>query len=260
MRNQYVIGNQLVVAPQTTPLAKVIQMNLRYWINPLKETRMTRNRKEEIGRISTPVNPPVARQHHLPARMSSWQISRLEDIQPGMVVYNTDDRVCQRYDGKNWYTLLHYPGERYLGGIVMEINRDGSAGLITTVSSQNTTAQWKDGFHRVRLQEICEVPTAIAQKWSIEVLKGNNITYAVRMAGHYCVNANGQMIRGWRIPTLSELLLLLQNSFSGNSFSSGAAWAFQDQDRISWLYLLPPNSEKELLSPEQYFVRLVRPY
>jgi hypothetical protein len=260
MRNHYVNGNQLVVAPPAAHLAKVIQMNLRNWVSPLKEIKMTRNRKEEIGRISTPVNPPVARQHYLPIRMSHLQISRLDGIQPGMVVFNIDDSICQRYDGRHWYTILHYPGERYLGGIVMEINRDGTSGLITTISSQNTTVQWKDNFHRLALEEVNEIPAAVAEKWKIEVLRGNNITYAVRMAGHYCVTANGQMIRGWRIPLLSELLLLIENSFMSNYFTTGAAWAFQEQDRISWLHLLPSHSENEPLPPHQYFVRLVRPF
>lgn len=260
MRNHYVNGNQVVVAPPAAHLAKVIQMNLRNWVSPLKEIKMTRNRKEEIGRISTPVNPPVARQNHLPVRMSQLQISRLDGIDPGMVVFNTDDRICQRYDGHNWYTILHYPGERYLGGIVMEINRDGTSGLITTISSQNTTVQWKENYHRLSLRDIREVSATLSENWKIEVLKGNNITYAVRMASHYCVTANGQMIRGWRIPLLSELLPLLENSFMKNSFSPGAAWAFQDQERISWLHLIPANSEYETQSPEQYFVRFVRPF
>jgi hypothetical protein len=80
------------------------------------------------------------------------------------------------------------------------------------------------------------------------------------MASHYCVTANGQMLRGWRIPQLNELLVMLQDTVLGCSFKTGSVWAFQEADKVSWLYLLPCHGQEAHSSPDQYFVRLVRPF
>lgn len=260
MRNHYVNGNQLAVLPPAANLAKVIEMNVRSWFVKPGEQRMTQIRKNEIGRISTPVNPPVARQPHQPVRMSQQQMARMEALQAGMVVFNTDEQICKMFDGANWHSIVHYPGERYSGGVVLEVNNDGTHGLLTTISSQITTVQWKDSYHSTPITNSAEIPSSISNKWQLHILRGINFTYAVRMAGHYCVTANGEMIRGWRIPSFAELLPMLQDPVLSASFKTGAAWAFQEQERISWLHVLPGSPSPDQPSPEQYFVRLVRPF
>ncbi|MFM9020678.1 MAG: hypothetical protein ACKOOA_05065 [Sediminibacterium sp.] len=260
MRNQVLYSNQIALNPPGARLAKVIEMNWHNWVVPNKEHRMPKTRKEEIGRISTPVNPQVARQPYLPVRMNSNQISRLQEIENGMVVYNIDEQTCQRFTGTMWQSISHYPGERHSGGIVLEVNGDGATGLITTISGQNTTVQWKDAYHSIELRELTSIPDIISQQWDPTILRGNHTTYAIRMASHYCVTANGQMVRGWRIPVLSELLLMLQDNLLGSSFKTGTAWAFQESDKISWLHLTPGTSQEIHSSTDQYFVRLVRPF
>jgi hypothetical protein len=260
MRNHSILGNQIALHAPGTQLAKVIELNWRNWISPNKKNGMFKSRQEEIGRISTPVNPPVARQSHLPVRMNNKQISRLEDVSTGMVVYNTDEQTCQRFNGLNWQSVAHYPGERFAGGIVLEVNQDGTTGLITTISGQNTTVQWKDVYHCIDLKELYPVSPSVSLQWNPQILRGNHITYAVRLASHYCVTANGKMLRGWRIPLLHELMVMLQDNVLGSSFKTGSAWAFQEADKISWLHLLPKESQEVELSPNQYYVRLVRPF
>lgn len=260
MRNHSLHTNPIALDAPGAQLAKVIEMKWRYWISPNKKDSMTKARKEEIGRISTPVNPPVARQSHLPVRMSNRQISHLEDISAGMVVFNIDEQTCQRFNGNNWQSVAHYPGERYAGGIVLDVNQDGTSGLITTIAGQNTTAHWKDAYHNIALKELMPVPSKVALQWNPQILRGNHTTYAVRMASHYCVTANGQMLRGWKIPSLQELLLMLQDNVLGSSFKTGSAWAFQETDKVSWLHLLPQEYEEKDHLPNQYYVRLVRPF
>jgi hypothetical protein len=260
MRNRPLQGNPIALAAPGAQLAKVIEMNWRNWISPNKKNLMSKARQEQIGRISTPVNPPVARQSHLPVRMNNNQIARLEDLTAGMVIFNTEEQTYQRINGHNWQSIAHYPGERYAGGIVLEVNEDGTTGLITTISGQNTTVHWKDAFHSIDLKELNPVTTNIALQWNPQILRGNHTTYAVRMASHYCVTANGQMLRGWRIPQLNELLVMLQDTVLGCSFKTGSVWAFQEADKVSWLHLLPCHGQEAHSSPDQYFVRLVRPF
>lgn len=260
MRNHSVNGNPIAVAAPGTQLAKVIEMNWRNWISPNKKSCMSKIRQEEIGRISTPVNPPVARQSYLPVRMNNNQISRLEHVSMGMVIYNIDERTCQRFNGHSWQNIAHYPGERHAGGIVLEVNQDGTTGLITTICGQNTTVQWKDSYHRISLTELNPLSSKLSLIWNPQILRGNHTTYAVRMASHYCVTANGQMLRGWRIPSLQELLLMLEDNLMGSSFKTGSAWAFQESDKVSWMHLLSIHSQEIHSSPDHYFVRLVRSF
>lgn len=260
MRNHLLQVTQIALNPPGVQLAKVIEMNWRNLISPNKKNLMPKARKDEIGRISTPVNPQVARQSHLPLRMNSNQISRLQDVPTGRVVYNIDAQTCQRFNGNTWQSITHYPGERFSGGIVLEVNQDGASGLITTISGQITTVQWKESYQSIALRELNPVHANIENKWNPTILRGNHITYAVRMATHYCVTANGQMVRGWRIPHLQELLLMLQDTTLCNSFKPGSAWAIQEANKVSWLYLLPYQVPKIESLPEQYYVRLVRPF
>jgi hypothetical protein len=260
MRNHFVNGNQLSVLPPSANLVKLIEMNVRNWFTLSGEPRKTKIRNNEIGRISTPVNPPVARQHHQPIRMSYQQMERMEALHTGMVIFNTDEQICKMFDGASWRSILHYPGERYSGGIVLEVNDEGSHGLLTTISNQNTTVQWKDSYHRIPVTNKDDIASSISNKWQLQILRGINFTYAVRMASHYCVTANGEMIRGWRIPTFAELLPLLQDPIISASFKTGAAWAFQEHASISWLQILPNSPSTDQPSPDQYFVRLVRPF
>lgn len=240
------------------------------WINLLqqrlflqldKKPEMPRKRKslESIGRISLPVNPATPKQTYQPARMSSRQMEAVTSIAAGTIVFNTCAQLYQRFGAIGWQTITHYPGERLLGGIVTYIDETGSHGLLTSISHQITAVQWNDSFNRIPISLFEENAHLPVDRYQLLILKGNNTSYATRMARHYCVNANGETIRGWRIPSLSELLSILQDPILGASFKSGSAWGFTDKDTIYWLFMLENNPQNQQ-NPENYYIRLVREF
>jgi hypothetical protein len=216
-------------------------------------------KKESIGRISVPVNHCTPKQFYKPARMSSQQIAYFNNATNGSIVYNTSEQSYQRFDGVTWQSISHYPGERLLGGIVFQINEAGTHGLLTNISHQITIVQWNDAINRIPVSKLPNQPNLPINQYPLTILKGKNISYAERMAAHYCVSIQGEMIRGWRIPTLAELLAMLQESILGASFKAGGAWGFKDQEAIYWLHIQDANQMQDS-TPEHYYTRLVREF
>ena len=216
-------------------------------------------KKENIGRISVPVNPSTPKQFYKPARMSSQQIAYINNAATGTILFNTSEQTYQRFNGDIWQNIHHYPGERLLGGIVFQIDETGSNGLLTNISHQITIVQWNDAINRIPLSKLPNQPNISINQYPLSILQGKNISYAERMAAHYCVSIQGEMIRGWRIPTLSELLSMLQESILGASFKAGGAWGFKDQDAIYWLHIQDAPQMQDS-TPEQYYIRLVREF
>lgn len=239
-------------------LLDFLQRKILPWVMP--PHAVTRRNKYTTKQ---PYNPPAGllghKENNEPIRMSNKQLALTTEMVAGSIVFNTTDQVRQRYDGKNWTTIQHYPGERWLGGIVVDINETGEHGFVTAISNQNTLVQWKDSFSQSSLSAVENNSISIPHLENWKILRGIHTSYAIRMASRYCVSANGAMIHGWQIPSLDALLLILQENIAGKNLIKGAAWGFQDQDTISWLYL-PPSDEAEVSDPQQYFVRLVHTF
>ena len=216
-------------------------------------------KKESIGRISVPVNPTTPKQFYKPARMSSQQIAYINNAANGTILFNTSEQTYQRFNGVIWQTIHHYPGERLLGGIVFQIDETGTHGLLTNISHQITIVQWNDAINRIPVSKLPNQPNLPINQYPLTILQGKNMSYAERMAAHYCVSIQGEMIRGWRIPTLAELLAMLQESILGASFKAGSAWGFKDQGAIYWLQI-QDATQLQHGTPEHYYIRLVREF
>ena len=216
-------------------------------------------KKESIGRISVPVNHCTPKQFFKPARMSSQQIAYINNATNGTILYNTSEQSYQRFDGVTWQSISHYPGERLLGGIVFQINEAGTHGLLTNISHQITTVQWNDVVKRIPVSKLPNQHNLPINQYPLSILQGKNMSYGERMAAHYCVSIHGEMIRGWRIPTLPELLAMLQESILSASFKAGGAWGFKDQDAIYWLHIHDTQKVQDT-NPAHYYIRLVREF
>jgi hypothetical protein len=231
-------------------------------LSPYKSPKTLMGRfakRESIGRISIPVNPSSPKQFYKPARMSTQQIAYINNAATGTILFNTSEQTYQRFNGVSWQTIIHYPGERLLGGIVFQINETGTKGLLTNISHQITLVQWNDIINRVLVSKLPDQPNLPINQYPLSILQGKNMSYAERMAAHYCVSIQGEMIRGWRIPTLDELLAMLQDCILGASFKAGGAWGFKDHNAISWLHIQDTQQIKEV-NPEHYYIRLVREF
>ena len=216
-------------------------------------------KKESIGRISVPVNHSIPKQSYKPARMSSQQIAHINNTATGTILYNTSEQTYQKFNGGNWQTINHYPGERLLGGIVFQIDETGTHGLLTNISHQITIVQWNDAINRIPVSKLPNQPNLPINQYPLSILQGKNMSYDERMAAHYCVSIQGEMIRGWRIPSLAELLAMLQESILGASFKAGSAWGFKDQGAIYWLQI-QDAPQMQHGTPEHYYIRLVREF
>ncbi|MCX6263250.1 MAG: hypothetical protein NTZ47_01740 [Bacteroidetes bacterium] len=216
-------------------------------------------KKESIGRISVPANPTTPKQYYKPARMSSQQIAYINNAAIGTILYNTSEQTYQRFNGDNWQTITHYPGERLLGGIVFQINETGTTGLLTNISHQITLVQWNDTINRIPVSKLPDQTNLPINQYPLSILQGKNMSYAERMAAHYCVSIQGEMIRGWRIPSLSELLAMLQDCILSASFKAGGAWGFKDLDTVYWLHIRDTHQIQDA-TPEHYYIRLVREF
>lgn len=216
-------------------------------------------KKESIGRISVPVNPTAPKQFYKPSRMSSQQIAFINNAATGTIVYNTSEQTYQRFNGASWQTISHYPGERLQGGIVFQIDETGTHGLLTNISHQITIVQWNEAINRIPISKQPDQANLPIHQYPLSILQGKNISYAERMAAHYCVSMHGEMIRGWRIPTLEELLAMLQDCILGASFKAGGAWGFKDRDAIYWLHIQNSHPIQDV-TPEHYYIRLVREF
>lgn len=258
MKKEFIKNGVLSLPLSPFSWMNILQQRIFSGMDKRIEKPRKRKKLECIGRISLPVNPSAPKQSYLPCRMSNQQIEQLNPS-IGKIVFNTCQQTYQRYTGKNWQTITHYPGERLLGGIVTYIDNSGDHGLLTSISHQITAVQWTNSFNRtpVSVAEVKE--TYPMQRFQLSILKGSNTSYAARMARHYCVRASGETIRGWRIPSLAELVSILQDPILGASFKCGSAWGFSDKDTIYWLHIQENNQPTEV-NPENYFIRLVREF
>jgi len=259
MKNQLSLTSHHMLNNSSASLLEYLQRKIQPWVNTRQVAGTKKQLANAAGSIFIPLRAIPPKEPNEPIRLSNKQLEQKKDLTPGLVVYNTTEQVCKRYNGNAWQTILHYPGERWMGGIVVDIDETGEHGLVTAISNQHTQVQWKETYSQSTLSAIEHKKPRIAPRNNWRVLRGIHTTYAIRMASRYCITSNGEMVRGWKIPTLDELLIILEENVAGKNIVNGAAWGFQDQDTISWLYL-PPRDKTIDLSPQQYLVRLVRSF
>lgn len=253
MKNQ-----SLPTSAESNSLLTYIQQN---WLNNTGISKQSLRRKKpeaSIGRISSPVNPSSSIQSYQPVKMSVAQRDALRQPTNGTILYNTTEQQYQLFDGNQWKSVAHYPGERMMGGIVVTIQEQGQHGLLTSISHQITTVHFTEPIEKQQFIAPVSKKQYPMQQFPLCIIKGSHNSYASRMAAHYCVSAGGEMIKEWRIPTLSELLGILQDSILGASFKSGSAWGFKDQDTINWLLIENPLHTN--YQPENFYIRLVRDF
>ena len=245
----------------TTERNSLLTYIQQHWLSTPGAPKQTLKRKQQgaaIGRISSPVNPSSSIQSYQPTKMTVAQRDALNQPTNGMIIYNTNDQQYQLFDGNQWNIVAHYPGERMLGGIVVTIYEQGVHGLLTSISHQITTVHFTEPIEKQPYTPAIAKSPYPMQRFPLQIIKGSHNSYATRMAAHYCVSAGGELIKDWRIPTLAELITILQDSMLGASFKSGSAWGFTNQDSINWLLI--EDAQNKNVQPENFYIRLVRDF
>jgi len=145
-------------------------------------------------------------------RMTETQRDAISSPATGLMIYQTDGTVgFYYYNGSSWvevaatsktYSVNHFYAE--LGGYVIEVNSDGTHGLVVAMQDQGTSNWYK---------------------------ANNLLSYA---SNH---DTNGAKFKDWRLPTKRELNLMYVVYTNGNgaSLNENYYWSSTEFDNdIAW--------------------------
>jgi len=142
-------------------------------------------------------------------RMTETQRDAISSPANGLMIYQTDGTVgFYYYNGSSWaevaatsktYSVNHFYAE--LGGYVIEVNSDGTHGLVVAMQDQGTT------------------------NW----YKANDL---LSNASNH--DTNGAKFKDWRLPTKRELNLMYVVYTNGNgaSLNANSYWSSTEYDYI----------------------------
>ncbi len=162
------------------------------------------------------------------SKMTSKQRDKITNPAEGMVIYNTDEKKPQYYNGTAWKFFdsnKHFIGEEYGGGIIFYIDGTGEHGLIVAPSDQ-PSAKW--GFFE---KQIGAHGKAIGEGQA----NTDKITKASTqpdIAANICNDLRLNGLSDWFLPSIDELSLIYKNLKAkglGN-FSSGEYWSSSETD------------------------------
>jgi len=164
----------------------------------------------------------------LPPRMDSNARNAIERPAIGLTIYNSSINAFQCYNGENWYSTVHFVGEKYGGGTIFFIYDNGQHGLIAAPSDYDSAVIWNNGPYRHTGAtgdglNGGEMNTAIIVAAQI----GDNQTgiFAAKVCAHHSVNEDGIPYGDWYLPTKYELGLLYQNRALIPGLSADKYWS-----------------------------------
>lgn len=154
-------------------------------------------------------------QGFLPPRMDSTQRKAIVSPATGLTIFNTDSKAFEIFNGTNWYSTVHYLGEKYGGGTIFYLYDNGQHGLIAADEYQSTGAYWRAGTD-INTMALANGIGAGKQNTAIIIASqgyGNGDVYAARLCNEYSVtDANGVTYGDWYLPSAKETLIMLTNA------------------------------------------------
>ncbi|MBC7888977.1 MAG: DUF1566 domain-containing protein [Ferruginibacter sp.] len=212
----------------------------------------------------------------LPPRMSSTDRNAIASPSAGLTIYNTTINAVQVYNGTNWYSTVHYIGERYGGGIVYYVYDNGQHGLIAADGDVGEF-QWNYG---TLINTLATGGSAHACLNCVPGLGGGGIgggarnttliiasqspggnSSAAMVCTGYAVN-NGQITyEDWYLPSIDELhLLYLQKTVVGG-FANDAYWSSSEAGTtLAWWQTFFDGLQSRATKSNIYRVRPVRAF
>ncbi len=153
----------------------------------------------------------------------------------GMVIYNTDDKRPQYYNGTSWkfFDLSHhYMGEEYAGGIIFFIDASGEHGLVVAPFDQQTSAPW--GF----FEKPVGANSNAMGDGPINTTKIVKASQSRDIAARLCSDLALNGFSDWFLPSRDELELAYKNlkpKGFGN-FANEEYWSSSETDfNNAWL-------------------------
>ena len=174
----------------------------------------------------------------LPPRMDSIARNAIASPSPGLIIYNTNIKGFQCYNGTAWYSTVHYIGEYYGGGIVYYVYDNGQHGLIAATADQNAGIRWDGGsltYTRSRANGIGAglKNTAIIIANQAPVDGG---PFAATACNEYNVTVGGVTYANWYLPSSYELNLLYNQRVVVGGFN-GSYWTSNESGNTLAIFL-----------------------
>jgi len=188
------------------------------------------------------------------------QRNAIANPQEGMVIYNTEAKKPQFYNGTAWkfFDMSHrFIGESFGGGIVFFIDASGDHGLIVANSDQATSAEWGLFENEIGANGLI-VGTG---KENTEKIK--NATTNSNIAAMICSNLKLNGFKDWFLPSLDELILIYENLKLKDigKFSDDDYWSSSETDfNNAWQYNFGKGFPTEAHVNKTVRVRAVRAF
>jgi hypothetical protein len=163
-------------------------------------------------------------------RMTETQRDAISPAATGLMIYQTDGTVgFYYYNGSSWaevaatsktYSVNTFYAE--LGGYVIEVNSDGTHGLVVAMQEQGWLTDWNDAFDHVNDPSLHDTDGAKFRDWQLPTKRELDLIYQVYLNGNE-PNLNSSYVywsiiayqtsRGWK------------KDFSDGSWSYSTSWS-----------------------------------
>ena len=205
-------------------------------------------------------NKPVYEGLQLP-RLSKLQRNAIVSPAEGLLIFNTDTKRLQFYDGLGWINLSfdsdHYIGEQYDGGIIFYIDSTGRHGLIVSNVDLSKNAKW--GFSDTSTHASGKV-IGTGKSNTSKIIK---LISTPSIAARLCVDFESNGFRDWFLPSIEELNLIYKNLKLKKlvDFSEGNYWSSTETDFNNvWMQNFGKGYSQEQNENIPSYVRAIRAF
>jgi len=216
-------------------------------------------------------------QGFLPPRMSKGEILSISSPAEGLVVYNTNSKALNVFNGTDWTdmtgTIVSLQiGDSYGGGIVAYIYQSGDPGyvaneihgLIASTADISTGLVWTTSTYQSTTVPggATSATDGLANSNAIVAQTGAPAanTYAAGLCRLHSAAGDGGL-NDWYLPAKDELNKLYLNRAAIGGFAANNYWSSTEvNDFIAWLQFFSNGNQFTNLKDYTYYVRAVRAF
>jgi len=217
-------------------------------------------------------------QGFLPPRLSKEEMLNIISPVEGLVVYNTDSKTLNVFNGTNWVDMVGNVqqlsiGDFLFGGIVFYLDGNGG-GKVCAIADQSIGIQWTtSSYHSTTVPALgaISLTDGLANSNAIVAQTGAAAanTYAAGLCRLYSAPGDGGL-NDWYLPSKNELDLMNQNKAiinasaaanGGSGFSTSDYWSSTEDDfEVAWGRGLSGGSQTYFFKSDLVYVRAVRAF
>jgi hypothetical protein len=208
--------------------------------------------------------------------MSSVQRDAIVSPAAGLTIYNNTINAFQIFNGKNWYSTVHYIGENYGGGIVFYVYDNGQHGLIAYPGDGGPLV-WNCGgatqafggsanacFNCTPAKAIGTVGSGKTNTILIMTSPGGDCSAAsgcAKTSITYYLDGTGITYEDWYLPSIDELNLLYFQRTVVGGFSQNAYWSSTEYGtNTAWWQTFFDGLQSSAPKSNSYLVRPIRAF